>query len=156
MPWWGWIIVAVVVLAALVVGLVYAGIHALRAARSIAGTGKEIQHYLNAMQQSAPGGEVPEQPLFTQPLSKAARRYSLAQTEVERRRIARHDRHAQRWSVWRHNRVPFTGNPVPGNNQAVSPSSNQAFDGMVEKTEPSSEAGQVWMHADRNASRPIR
>ncbi|WEV73274.1 hypothetical protein OZX74_04735 [Bifidobacterium sp. ESL0798] len=139
MPWWGWIIVAVVVLAALVVGLVYAGIHALRAARSIAGTGKEIQHYLNAMQQSEPSSESPEKPLFTQPLSTAAHRYSLAQTEVERRRISRHNRHAERWSIWRHNKVPFTGNVPSQRNQAVSPSSNQAFDGIILDSQLSSD-----------------
>ncbi|MDF7640863.1 hypothetical protein PT279_04575 [Bifidobacterium sp. ESL0784] len=131
MPWWGWIIVAVVMLAALAAGLVYTGIHAVRAAHSIADTGKEIQDYLNVMQQSEPSNEIQEKPLFTQPLSTAAHRYSLAQTEVERRRISRHNRHAERWSIWRHNKVPFTGNVPSQTNQAVSPSSNQAFDGII-------------------------
>ncbi|WEV63282.1 hypothetical protein [Bifidobacterium sp. ESL0732] len=135
MPWWGWIIVAIIMLAALAVGLVYAGIHAVRAAHGVADTGKEIQNYLNAMQKSAPSNETHEKPLFTQPLSTAARRYSLAQTEVERRRITRHNRHAERWSIWRHNRVPFTGNVPAGSNQAVSQSSNQAFDGIMAETE---------------------
>ncbi|WEV65013.1 hypothetical protein [Bifidobacterium sp. ESL0764] len=132
MPWWGWIIVAVVMLAALAVGLVYAGIHAVRAAHSVAGTGKEIQNYLNAMQQTDPGNAAKEKPLFTQPLSTAAHRYSLAQTEVERRRITRHNRHAERWSVWKHNRVPFTANPTPVSNQTIPQSTDRTFSAIVE------------------------
>ncbi|WEV47668.1 hypothetical protein OZX62_05260 [Bifidobacterium sp. ESL0690] len=139
MPWWGWIIVAFVMLAALVIGLVYAGIHAVRAAHSVSDTGKEIQNYLDAMQQSKSSSDTREKPLFTQPLSTAAHRYSLAQTEVERRRITRHNRHAERWSVWKRNRVPFTGNVPQGSNQAVSQSSNQqAFDGSVDENHSAS------------------
>ncbi|WEV68545.1 hypothetical protein OZX73_04385 [Bifidobacterium sp. ESL0775] len=146
MPWWGWIILAVLMLAVLIIGLVYAGIHAVRAAHSIADTGSDIQGYLSVMQESSNNqGETAEPPLFTQPLSTAAHRYSLAQTSVERRRIAKHNRHAERWSVWRHNRVPFTGNMAAGSNQAVSASSNQAlnqaFDGIVQTTVPSANAG---------------
>ncbi|MCO6558139.1 MAG: hypothetical protein J6575_01655 [Bifidobacterium sp.] len=141
-----------VMLAALAVGLVYAGIHAVRAAHSVADTGKEVQHYLDAMRQSSPSGEHQEKPLFTQPLSTASHRYSLAQTEVERRRITRHNRHAERWSIWRHNRVPFTGNVPEGSNQAVSISSNQAFDGiMAETATPASDAHRE--NINRNTSK---
>ncbi|WEV58232.1 hypothetical protein OZX67_05165 [Bifidobacterium sp. ESL0728] len=139
MPWWGWIIVTVVMLAALAVGLVYAGIHGVRAAHSVTDTGKEIQNYLDAMQQSAPANGTHEKPLFTQPLSTAAHRYSLAQTEVERRRITRHNRHAERWIIWKRNRVPFTGDTPADGNQAISKSSNHAFDGIVRESRPLSD-----------------
>lgn len=124
MPWWGWIIVAVVMLAVLLAGCIYAGIHAVRAAHSVADTGTEIQKYLDAMQEPAPSSNSSEMPLFTQPLSTAAHRYSLAQTQVECRKITRHNRHAQRWSIWKRNRVPFTGDP---NCEAAHPGSQPAL-----------------------------
>ncbi|MDF7665039.1 hypothetical protein [Bifidobacterium sp. ESL0745] len=124
MPWWGWIIVTVVMLTALVVGCVYAGIHAFRAVHSVADTGTEIRKYLDAMQEPVPSSNSNQAPLFTQPLSTAAHRYSLAQTQVECRKITRHNRHAQRWSVWKRNRVPFTSDP---NCEATHPCSQPAL-----------------------------
>ncbi|WEV41346.1 hypothetical protein OZX57_04530 [Bifidobacterium sp. ESL0682] len=109
MPWWGWIILAVIMLAVFIIGLIYAGIHAIRAAHSIADTGSNVQGYLSVMQQSSDTDEeTAEPPLFTQPLSTAAHRYSLAQTAVEQRRITKHNRHAEHWGVWKNHRVPFT------------------------------------------------
>lgn len=106
MHWWCWIILAVLMLAALVVGLVYAGIHAVRAARVVAATGENVQDYLSAMTASSKNEEqTPEPPLFTQPLSLSAHRYSLAQTVVEERRISKHIRHAERWDDWKHRHI---------------------------------------------------
>lgn len=101
MHWWGWIILAVLMLLALIAGLVYAGIHAIRAARLVAATGEKVQSYLSAMSEPLKDESRVEPPLFTQPLSTAAHRYSLAQTFVEERRISRHNRHAERWSNWK-------------------------------------------------------
>jgi hypothetical protein len=101
MHWWGWIILAVLMLLTLIAGLVYAGIHAIHATRVIAATGEKVQSYLSAMSEPLEEERGVEPPLFTQPLSTAAHRYSLAQTVVEERRISRHNRHAERWSNWK-------------------------------------------------------
>ncbi|MBB2954804.1 hypothetical protein FHX77_000184 [Bifidobacterium commune] len=85
----------------LIAGLVYAGIHAIRATRVVAAAGEKVQSYLSAMSEPLEDESGVEPPLFTQPLSTAAHRYSLAQTVVEERRISRHNRHAKRWSNWK-------------------------------------------------------
>jgi hypothetical protein len=108
MHWWGWVILAVLMLVALIAGLVYAGIHAIRATRVVAATGEKVQSYLSAMSEPLEDENGVEPPLFTQPLSTAAHRYSLAQTVVEERRISRHNRHADRWSNWKQRNLTQT------------------------------------------------
>ncbi|WEV71728.1 hypothetical protein [Bifidobacterium sp. ESL0790] len=136
MPWWGWIIVAVVVLAVFACGVAYAGIHAVRAAKSASGTVNNIQHYLGAMQgdDNHHGSKVPR-PSFTEPLETASRRYSKAHEGVVTRDARKRQRHEGKWALWR-------DNPVPGS-VAADKTGASSSNGTTQSSNAGSDASQA-------------
>lgn len=101
MPWWIWLILALFMLAMIICGLVYAGIHGIRALRDASETGGRIGEKLSAMGEPDSVGHTPEPAIFTQPLSVAQDRYAEAHAEVIRRRAAKRERHIRAWNRWK-------------------------------------------------------
>lgn len=101
MPWWVWVLLVVFMLAMIVAGLVYAGLHGLRALRDAGEVGAKIGERFAALGDESETQESNDAPLFTQPLDVARERYIDAYAEVIRRQDAKRRRHAERWAVWR-------------------------------------------------------
>ncbi|WP_346682629.1 hypothetical protein [Bifidobacterium pullorum] len=101
MPWWIWLVLVVFMLVMLIAGLAYAALHLWRAFGKVSRTGAVIGEHMAAFQDTASSEELPEPPLFTQPLSVASERYSQAHAEVIRRREAKRSRHVEAWARWR-------------------------------------------------------
>lgn len=102
MPWWIWLILALFMLSMIVAGLIYAGIHGLRALHDMSGVADRVGERLAAMgEPDESAGSAVEPPLFTQPLSKAQDRYAETYAAVLKRKAAKRDRHAQAWSRWK-------------------------------------------------------
>lgn len=114
MPWWGWIILAFIMIAVFACGVVYAVVHAMRAARSASGTMHGVQHYLSAMQNTDDHqASKISRPSFTEPLRESSHRYSKAHEGVVMRDARKRSRHEGKWALWR-------DNPVPGSVTAES------------------------------------
>lgn len=101
MPWWIWLVLALFMLGMIVAGLVYAGIHGLRALRDMSGVAEQIGERMSAMGEPVESADSPEPPLFTQPLSVAQERYADTYAAVLRRKAAKREHHAQAWSRWK-------------------------------------------------------
>ncbi|OZG59966.1 hypothetical protein BLEM_2141 [Bifidobacterium lemurum] len=101
MPWWVWVLLVVFMLAMIAAGLVYAGLHGLRALRDAGEIGAKLSQRFEAMGEGTDAGESNDAPLFTQPLDVARERYIDAHADVIRRQDAKRQRHAERWAVWR-------------------------------------------------------
>ncbi|OZG69149.1 hypothetical protein [Bifidobacterium eulemuris] len=101
MPWWVWVLLVVFMLAMIAAGLVYAGLHGLRALRDAGEIGARLSQRFEAMGEGNEAQAPCDAPLFTQPLDAARERYVDAHADVIRRQEAKRRRHAERWAVWR-------------------------------------------------------
>lgn len=102
MPWWIWLILALFMLAMLVIGVIYAIVHALRASKVIGGVASDVNARLAEMNVDEEGVNTPRRAIFTEPLAVAAERYSDAHVGVIERKERRRDRHAATWRRWSH------------------------------------------------------
>jgi hypothetical protein len=102
MPWWIWLILALFMLAMIVAGIVYAGLHGLHALRNISEIGGRIGERVAAMGSEDQSEDAIEPPLFTQPLSAARNRYVEAHADVIRRKAGKRERHGRVWAKWKH------------------------------------------------------
>ncbi|MBT1164823.1 hypothetical protein [Bifidobacterium felsineum] len=101
MPWWIWLVLALFMLAMIIAGLVYAGMHGMRALRDSSEIGARVGEKIAAMGQ-ADDVVRPETPItFTQPLRVAQERYADAHAEVIELQAAKRERHIQTWSRWK-------------------------------------------------------
>lgn len=100
MPWWIWLILVLFMVVMLVVGLIYLGVHGMRAVRKAGKVGAAIGERISAMTERDTEQSTDEPPLFTQPLQEAARRYSDAHAQVIARKNAKRERHARQWARW--------------------------------------------------------
>lgn len=101
MPWWIWLILVLFMLAMIVAGLVYAGLHGFRAVKDITEIGGSIGERFAKMGEPSDSAEGNEPPLFTQPLNVAQDRYIDAHAEVIQRKNATRERHIVAWNRWK-------------------------------------------------------
>lgn len=102
MPWWIWLLLALFMLAMIIAGIAYAGIHGYRAFKDSAKTASRMAQCFDAMGRPSKEAVQDESPFFTRPLQEAADRYAQAHAEVINRHEARRARHAQQWARWKH------------------------------------------------------
>lgn len=101
MPWWIWLVLALFMLAMIIAGLVYAGVHGMRALKDVSEIGGRVGEKIADMGQPD-NVDNPMPPVsFTQPLSAAQDRYAEAHAEVIMRKAAKRERHVQAWNRWK-------------------------------------------------------
>lgn len=100
MHWWGWLILAVFMVAMIVIGVAYAVVHAIHALHRCSTTAGAVNERISAMGQSASSVEDDEAPSFTRPITASVDRYSRAHTPVVQRRQTRRERHTDTWVRW--------------------------------------------------------
>lgn len=101
MPWWVWLVLALFMLGMIIAGLVYAGIHGMRALRDASEVGGRLGERFASMGQPDDAVRSQEPITFTQPLSVAQERYADAHAEVIQRQAAKRERHIQAWNRWK-------------------------------------------------------
>ena len=105
MPWWIWLALALLMLASLIGGAVYAFLRAKAAFSGISALGAKFTALVPALEIGGPVQDAPQEgdgrgPVITQPLSVARDRYADAHAEVIERREASRRRHMRRWERW--------------------------------------------------------
>lgn len=100
MPWWIWLILALFMLAMLVVGVVYAAVHAVRASKVIGAVAADVNARIEEINAPQDEGSAPRRAIFTEPLAVAADRYTDAHVGVIERKERRRERHAAIWQRW--------------------------------------------------------
>ncbi|KAB7788266.1 hypothetical protein [Bifidobacterium cebidarum] len=101
MPWWIWLVLALFMLAMIIAGLVYAGIHGMRALRDASEIGGQVGEKLAAMGRTDDVSRPASPIAFTQPLRVAQERYADAHAEVIERQAAKRERHIRTWNEWK-------------------------------------------------------
>ena len=101
MTWWMWVLLAVIMIAALALGIAYAVIHAIRAAKSVARVSAQISEHTEPMSDPADTAAL-QAPSFTRPFAASINAYSAAHADVIARREARAEQHARTWEAWLH------------------------------------------------------
>ncbi|MBT1175386.1 hypothetical protein JS530_07740 [Bifidobacterium sp. LC6] len=101
MPWWIWLVLALFMLAMIIAGIVYAGVHGMHALKDVGGIGEQMGQKLAAMGEPDDSADRTEPVTFTQPLSVAQERYANAHAEVLTRKAAKRERHMQTWQQWK-------------------------------------------------------
>lgn len=101
MPWWIWLLLALFMLAMIIAGFVYAGLHGYHALKDLGAVGHEVGKRFARMEQTHDGERQSDPPLFTQPLTVAKERYVDAHADVVRAKAAKRERHARAWARWK-------------------------------------------------------
>ncbi|PLS24730.1 hypothetical protein BLI708_09860 [Bifidobacterium imperatoris] len=101
MPWWIWLVLALFMLAMIIAGLVYAGVHGMHALRDVSEIGGRLGEKFAEMSDTDDDHRVMTPVSFTQPLSAAQDRYADAHAEVIKRKAAKRERHIQAWNRWK-------------------------------------------------------
>lgn len=100
MPWWIWLILALFMIAMLVAGVIYAGLHGMHALQKVSTVGEKISDRLNQMSEHYDGEEQSQRAIFTEPLKVAADRYADSHAEVIKRHERKRDGYALTWKRW--------------------------------------------------------
>lgn len=102
MPWWIWLLLALFMLAMIIIGVVYAGIHGYRAFKGSVKVVSRAAQRFEEMGQPLQEPAQDETPFFIRPLQESADRYAQAHAEVIKRHEAKRACHAQQWARWKH------------------------------------------------------
>ncbi|RBP99272.1 hypothetical protein [Bifidobacterium xylocopae] len=100
MPWWIWLLLALLMLAVLVMGVVYAFRRANAALKLLGSFGSAVNQRLDPARTEAKGRPA-QDPSFTDSVSVSAGRYADAHARLLKRKDAAHRNHLERWAAWR-------------------------------------------------------
>lgn len=104
MPGWGWIVLTILCLAAIVLSIVYVILRGLHVLKTVVHVTDLVSPVLDALQEQDERDPLRD-PVFTEPLTVSAARYRDAHVGVLARKEATRQRHLSTWRRWKHDRL---------------------------------------------------